>query len=95
MQDADEDGGESTPADTAVDDGTNNDGAADLADEIRVQHKLANVALAVKRQIDGMDAVMSEGSLYYNRALQPRMAPQAVTRGYISNREALVALAEH
>ncbi|MGV3591815.1 MAG: hypothetical protein ACO1PZ_08995 [Gammaproteobacteria bacterium] len=93
-QDADEDGGESTPADTAVDDGTNNDGAADLADEIRVQHKLANVALAVKRQIDGMDAVMSEGSLYYNRALQPRMAPQAVTRGYISNREALVALAE-
>lgn len=90
---ADEEAGERT-ADIARDDGANNNGTADLADEVRVQHKLANVALAVKRQIDGMDAVMSEGSLYYNRALQPRMAPQAVTRGYISNREALVALAE-
>lgn len=65
-----------------------------LPDDIRVQHKLANVAFAVKQQIDGMDMVMAEGSLYYNRALQPRMDAQPVTRGYISNREALTALAE-
>ncbi|MDY6984299.1 MAG: hypothetical protein SV422_14530, partial [Pseudomonadota bacterium] len=70
------------------------DASTALAEEIRVQHKLANVAFAVKQQIDGMDMVMSEGSLYYNRALQPRMDAQPVTRGYISNREALTTLAE-
>ncbi|HEY0963820.1 MAG TPA: hypothetical protein VGE69_15830 [Pseudomonadales bacterium] len=85
------------PEDSAATDapsGVATDGVTPRADEIRVQHKLANVAFAVKQQIDAMDTVMSEGSLYYNRVMQPRMAPQAVTRGYISNREALIAIAE-
>lgn len=64
------------------------------AAEGRVQHKLANVAFAAKQQIDGIDAVTAEGSLYSNRVVAPRTRPLAITRGYIDNREALEALAQ-
>lgn len=67
---------------------------AGAAEDIRVQHKLANIAYAVKRQLAAMESVVEEGSLHYNRVLQPRSEPQVVTRGFRENRDALETLAQ-
>lgn len=63
-------------------------------DAFRVAHKLANIAYAAKKQIDGLEAITDEGSLHYNRLLQPQIAPQVVTRGYRESRETLEDIAE-
>lgn len=62
----------------------------------RIERKLANVAYAIKNQLDSIDKVQEdEGSLYYNSRLsQNYTPPQAVTRGYQRNRDALEASAE-
>lgn len=68
---------------------------ADADAELRVQHKLANVAFAVKQQIAGLETVSSDGSMFTNRVIQQQSrAPLAVTRGYATNRDALIAIAE-
>jgi hypothetical protein len=68
---------------------------ADANAESRMQHKLANVAFAVKQQIAGLETVGSDGSMFTNRVLQPQSRPPlAVARGYSDNRDALIAIAE-
>jgi tetratricopeptide (TPR) repeat protein len=68
---------------------------ADPGTEVRVQHKLANVAFAVKQQIAGLETVGTNGSMFTNRVMQPQSRPPlAVTRGYSDNRDALIAIAE-
>lgn len=70
-------------------------GTANLDATHRVERKLANVAYAIKNQLDGIDTVQDEGSLYFNnRMSQNYSPPQAVTRGYQRNRDALEASAE-
>jgi tetratricopeptide (TPR) repeat protein len=71
------------------------DSVANPDDTRRVERKLANVAYAIKNQFDNIDKVQDEGSLYFNnRFSQNYTAPQAVTRGYQRNRDALEASAQ-
>ncbi len=68
-------------------------GAAAPADDHRVERKLANVAYAVKEQIESMELTDDVGSLYNNRILEPRTPPRVVTRGYQDNRDLLEGIA--
>jgi tetratricopeptide (TPR) repeat protein len=73
----------------------NPESATNTDDTHRVERKLANVAYAIKNQLEGIDTVEDEGSLYFNnRMSQNYSPPQAVTRGYQRNRDALQASAE-
>jgi tetratricopeptide (TPR) repeat protein len=73
---------------------TEDDASATTNEAYRVEHKLANVAYAVKAQLDDVEMVADPGSLYFNRVAQPRTTPLIVTRGYTNNRDALEAIAE-
>jgi hypothetical protein len=69
--------------------------AAPGLDAYRVEHKLANVAYAMKSQLGNMDTITEQGSLYSNRAIGTRQTmPLVVTRGYSENRETLEAIAQ-
>jgi hypothetical protein len=57
------------------------------------EHKLANIAYAVKKQMDEIESSTDTGSLSYNRIMQPRTTAQIVTRGYTKSRDALEAIA--
>jgi tetratricopeptide (TPR) repeat protein len=68
--------------------------AAALPEKLRVQHKLADVAYAVKEQLEDIDMVNDPGALSSNSVMSSRTAPQVVTRGYTSNRDELEKLAQ-
>jgi tetratricopeptide (TPR) repeat protein len=59
-----------------------------------VEHKLANIAYAVKEQMDMIEAVTDIGSLNYNRVMQPRTTSQVVSRGYSKSRDTLEQIAQ-
>ncbi len=62
-------------------------------DDIEVQHKLANIAYAVKRQLEAMQVRSQENSLSFNRITAPAPSVPLITQGYSNNREALEAIA--
>ena len=84
---------EAKSAETATG-GTGTTDSATATEAHRVEHKLANVAYAVKEQLEGMQTIRDPGSLYFNRVAQPRTTPNVVTRGYSNNRDALEAIAQ-
>ncbi len=60
----------------------------------RVEHKLANVAYAMKEQIDGMEIVNEPSSMTFERGLVPRTPPLVIARGYTKNRDVLESIAQ-
>lgn len=67
---------------------------SDVGDRsIEVQHKLANIAYAVKRQLEAMQSSSQENSLNFNRITAPEPSLPLVSQGYSNNREALEEIA--
>jgi len=58
-----------------------------------VEHKLANIAYAVKAQMEEIEAASNSGSLGYNRPMQQRRPNQLVSREYAKNRDSLEKIA--
>lgn len=59
-----------------------------------VQHKLANIAFAVKRQMDVLESQSNPGSLSLNSIVEPSQSNMLVTRGYTRNLKALETIAQ-
>lgn len=68
-------------------------GDANLNADHTAEHKLANIAYIVKRQMDEIESASNVNSLGYNSVMQPRTTSQVVTRGYARNRETLEEIA--
>lgn len=60
---------------------------------VDLEHKLANIAYAVKQQIEDLEGSVEEGSLAFNRMSAPRATNPMVNDGYIDSRESLEAIA--
>jgi hypothetical protein len=59
-----------------------------------VQHKLANIAFAVKRQMDVLESQMIESSFGFNRTIDQTQPNIVVSRGYNRNLKALETIAQ-
>ncbi|MES2606115.1 MAG: hypothetical protein V4603_14365 [Pseudomonadota bacterium] len=61
---------------------------------VTVEHKLANIAYAVKQQMDAMENSVQENSLAFNGFSTGNQTNPVVTRGYTKSRESLEAIAQ-
>jgi tetratricopeptide (TPR) repeat protein len=59
-----------------------------------IQHKLANISFAVKRQMDVLESQSSSDALNFNRLVERSQPNIMVTRGYTRNVKALETIAQ-
>lgn len=67
--------------------------AEDITAGQAVEHKLANIAFAVKKQIDELESRPSTGSFHNDSMLPPRSTSMLVSREYRKGRDALEKIA--
>lgn len=59
---------------------------------VQLEHKLANIAYATKKQLDAMRSSVEENSLDFNRISAPEPVIPLISAGYSKNRESLEAI---
>jgi tetratricopeptide (TPR) repeat protein len=59
---------------------------------VQIEHKVANIAYAIKRQLDSMRSAAEENSLDFNRISAPEPVIPLISSGYTKSRESLEAI---
>ncbi len=59
---------------------------------VEVEHKLANIAYAIKKQLDSLQNSVEENSLSFNRITAPEPVVPLITSGYTKSRDSLESI---